>query len=243
MLNSHCITHTFVLEWLGEFVLWACEWRVKGEDSPFSHPLQIPGKASWSNSCWSVFWCRLAHRKSLRWTNTLDTCHGSKVITIFLTIIFINKLRYPHSFVNLQPQLQILLVFLELSSNYSHWHSMMRGDESNLVFQHHLLNQSWYSDTKHRQKQISVDVLSIRQSSEHICVSYKNSFFQSLAYPYQLQFSLSVSRQTYIIQYGEFGSSLIRWKLILQSFLTTSLNCFLLEWLGEFALWAWDWKG
>ena len=37
--------------------------------------------------------------------------------------------------------------------------------------------------------------------------------------------------------------SLLRWKLIEQSFLTTSLNHFLLEWLGEFALWAWDWKG
>ena len=37
--------------------------------------------------------------------------------------------------------------------------------------------------------------------------------------------------------------SLLRWKLIEQSFLTTLLNHFLLEWLGEFALWAWDWKG
>ena len=37
--------------------------------------------------------------------------------------------------------------------------------------------------------------------------------------------------------------SLLRWKVIEQSFLTTSLNYFLLEWLGEFALWAWDWKG
>ena len=37
--------------------------------------------------------------------------------------------------------------------------------------------------------------------------------------------------------------SLPKWKLIEQSFLTTSLNHFLLEWLGEFALWAWDWKG
>ena len=36
--------------------------------------------------------------------------------------------------------------------------------------------------------------------------------------------------------------SLFRWKLIEQSFLTTSLNHFLLEWLGEFALWAWEWK-
>ena len=33
--------------------------------------------------------------------------------------------------------------------------------------------------------------------------------------------------------------SLLRWKLTEQSFLTTSLNHFLLEWLGEFALWAW----
>ena len=37
--------------------------------------------------------------------------------------------------------------------------------------------------------------------------------------------------------------SLLRWKFIEQSFLTTSLNQFLLEWLGEFALWVWDWKG
>ena len=37
--------------------------------------------------------------------------------------------------------------------------------------------------------------------------------------------------------------SLLTWKLIEQSFLTTSLNHFLLEWLGEYALWAWDLKG
>ena len=37
--------------------------------------------------------------------------------------------------------------------------------------------------------------------------------------------------------------SLLQWKLIEQSFLTTFLNHFLLEWLGEFALWAWEWKG
>ena len=37
--------------------------------------------------------------------------------------------------------------------------------------------------------------------------------------------------------------SWLRWKLIEQSFLTTSLKHFLFEWLGEFALWAWDWKG
>ena len=37
--------------------------------------------------------------------------------------------------------------------------------------------------------------------------------------------------------------SLLRQKLIEQSFLTTSLNHFVLEWLGEFTLWAWDWKG
>ena len=37
--------------------------------------------------------------------------------------------------------------------------------------------------------------------------------------------------------------SLLGWKLIERSFLTTSLNHFLLEWLGEFVLWAWDWKG
>ena len=38
--------------------------------------------------------------------------------------------------------------------------------------------------------------------------------------------------------------SLLRWKLIEQLFLTTSLNHFLLELLGTFAaLWAWDWKG
>ena len=36
--------------------------------------------------------------------------------------------------------------------------------------------------------------------------------------------------------------SLLRWKLIEKLFLITSLNHFLLEWLGEFALWAWDWK-
>ena len=34
---------------------------------------------------------------------------------------------------------------------------------------------------------------------------------------------------------------LLRWKLI--NLLTTSLYHFLLGWLGEFALWAWDWKG
>ena len=37
--------------------------------------------------------------------------------------------------------------------------------------------------------------------------------------------------------------SLLRWKFIEQSFLTTSLNQFLLERLGGFVLWAWDWKG
>ena len=26
-INSHYITHTFVLQWLGEFVLWAWEWK------------------------------------------------------------------------------------------------------------------------------------------------------------------------------------------------------------------------
>ena len=36
--------------------------------------------------------------------------------------------------------------------------------------------------------------------------------------------------------------SLLRWKLTEQSFLTTLLNRFILEWLGEFVLWAWDWK-
>ena len=71
---------------------------------------------------------------------------------------------------------------------------------------------------------------------------YKTKYNPFTAKSDQLQFSLSVSHQRYIIQYGEFGNSLLRWKLIEQSFLTTSLNHFLFEWLGEFALWAWDWK-
>ena len=36
--------------------------------------------------------------------------------------------------------------------------------------------------------------------------------------------------------------SLLRWKLIVQSFLVTLLNHFLFDWLGEFALWACDWN-
>ena len=66
-------------------------------------------------------------------------------------------------------------------------------------------------------------------------------FFNPLTLNFKFLFQ-SLTKDN-IIQYGEFGNSLVRWKLIEQSFLTTSLNNFLLGWSGEFALWAWDWKG
>ena len=66
-------------------------------------------------------------------------------------------------------------------------------------------------------------------------------FFNPLTLNFNFLFQ-SLTRDN-TIQYGEFGNSLLRWKLIEQSFLTTSLNHFLLGWSGKFALWAWDWKG
>ena len=75
--------------------------------------------------------------------------------------------------------------------------------------------------------------------------SYLYSRRLTLSLPRVINFTFLFQSLTRDISYSMENlvfDSLLRWKLIELLILTTSLNHFLLEWLGEFVSWAWEWK-